>query len=313
MNRQAAGKTLRLSNPALSDLRADAGYVISAAGTEARGRAPVWEMCLQNRPTNCVEVLDSTDTTVRVRQASSAEKELTLNDDNALASVFGGFRAAYLDVSGMPHHVWAPLLRVGFSVLDELYVVYTEPAIYKKHPSPTSRTEFDLSAGFRGIAPLPGFAKLRGPEDEKDAVFVALLGFEGKRASHVALSLDPVPRVFAVIGVPGFRIEYPQITHASNIDFLAEYRAHANVRFASASCPFETYEALSEIQRDCPGKYMYLVPIGTKPHAVGAICYALTHPASTEIMYDHPIRKAGRTDGIGTMHIYQLKPSHVAP
>jgi hypothetical protein len=213
----------------------------------------------------------------------------------------------------MPHHVWAPLLRVGFRVLDELYVVYNEPAIYKKHPSPTSRGEFDLSEGFRGIEPLPGFAKLRGPDDEKDAVFVALVGFEGKRPTQVALALDPVPRVFAIIGVPGFRVEYPQISHASNIEFIEAYRAHADVRFAAASCPFETFDALWDIQRDCAEKYMYIVPVGTKPHAVGAICYALGHPATTEIMYDHPIRKAGRTDGIGTMHIYTLKPSYVAP
>lgn len=313
MTRLAAGKTLRLRTADIGALRLDAAYLMSTSGTEARARAPIWDLCAQTRPANCVEVVESTDTTVSVRRSPGSSFGIALSDDTTLAQLFTGYRAAYIDISGMPHHVWAPILRVGFRVLDELYVVYTEPSMYKKHPSPTSRTEFDLSDGFRGIAPLPGFAKLRGPDDEKDAVFVALLGFEGRRASHVALALDPVPRVFTIIGVPGFRAEYPQITHASNIDFIAEYRAHANVRFAAASCPFETYDALAEIQRDCPGKYMYVVPIGTKPHALGAICYALKHHDTTEIMYDHPIRKPGRTDGIGLVHIYTLKPSHVAP
>lgn len=314
MTRPAAGKTLRLDAPVLGDLLPDAAYVVSASGTEPRGRAPLWNLCVQHRTANCVEVVEWTDAVIRVRRATvDPPTEIALNDDTALSGVFGAFRSAYLDVSGMPHHVWAPLLRVGFAALDALYVVYTEPATYKKHPSPTSRTEFDLSAGFGGIAPIPGFARLAGPDDEKNAVFVALLGFEGRRANYVALALDPVPYVYAIIGVPGFRVEYTQIAHASNVEFLAEYRAHANIRFASASCPFETFDALAEIHRDCPGKYMYIVPVGTKPHSVGAICYALKHPRQTEIMYDHPIRKPGRTEGIGRMHIYALKPSYVAP
>ena len=57
---------------------------------------------------------------------------------------------------------------------------------------------------------------------------------------------------------------------------------------------------------------MYIAPIGTKPHALGAICYALRNPDTTEIMYDNPIRKPGRTAGIGQMHVYMLKPSYVA-
>jgi hypothetical protein len=310
--RLAAGKTLRLTAPNVNDLDPAAVYVISAPGTEARGRAPVWETCLSLRSTNCTEIIDSTPTTMIIRFWGSSPLEIPLNDPAALAGVFRGFRMAYVDISGMPHHVWAPLVRAGFAVLDTLYAIYTEPDVYKKHPNPTSRTEFDLSEGFRGIEPLPGLAKLRGPSDENNSILVALLGFEGRRASHLALALDPVPKVFAIIGVPGFRVEYPQITYASNEDFLSEFRAHANARYAAASCPFEAFDALTDIQRDSGGKYMYIAPIGTKPHALGAICYALKHQDNTEIMYDHPNRKAGRTAGIGTMHVYTLKPSHVA-
>lgn len=310
--RPAAGKTLRLTAPEIGNLDPAAIYVLSAVGTEARGRAPIWETCLSLRSSNCAEIMDSSATTVSIRAGQAAIAVVPLNDTTALASIFQGARVAYVDISGMPHHVWAPLIRAGFVALDTLYVVYTEPDIYKKHPNPTSKTEFDLSEGFRGIEPLPGLAKLRGPADEKESVLVALLGFEGRRASHLALALDPVPKVFAIIGVPGFRIEYPQITHASNEDFLSEFGVHSNTRYAAASCPFEAFDALAEIQRDSGGKYLYIAPVGTKPHALGAICYALKNPDTTEIMYDHPYRKAGRTAGVGMMHVYTLKPSYVA-
>jgi len=230
-----------------------------------------------------------------------------------LRAIFGRFSSAYIDISGLPHHVWAPVLREAFRSLDVVRAVYAEPEVYKKHPSPTSKTEFDLSEGFRGIEPIPGFAKLRGPDDETNAILVALLGFEGKRATHIALALDPVPKAFAVVGVPGFRVEYPQITHASNDDFLTEFGAHANIRFAAATSPFEAYDALTDIHVDAAGKYMYVAPIGTKPHALGAICYVLKHPTVTALRYDNPIRKAGRTQGIGLLHVYTLKPSYASP
>ena len=307
-----AGLTRRLASPKVGDLDADALFICSSSGTEARARAAIWDEIFVTKPDQCVEVVASTESHVSFRRGRLT-LEIALNDDNALMEVLSARRAAYVDISGLPHHVWAPLIRAGFRAVDTLYATYTEPDSYRRHPSPTSRTEFDLSEGFRGVEPLPGFAKLRGPDDETEAVLVTLLGFEGNRARHVALALDPVPPVYAIVGVPGFRIEYPQVTFAANEDFIGEYRAHASIRMARASCPFEAFDSLSEVHRDSGGGYMYIAPVGTKPHALGAICYALKQPTNTEIMYDNPLRKSGRTDGVRIFHIYRLKPSHVAP
>jgi hypothetical protein len=230
-----------------------------------------------------------------------------LLDTAGLTSIFQGATSAYLDISGLSHAVWAPLVRSGLTVLDRFYATYVEPDEYKRHPSPTSVSQFDLSDGFGGVSPLPTFARLSGPPDESDSIFVALLGFEGTRARFVANSLDPVPTAYALVGLPGFRPEYPQYALMSNEEFLAENKAHANVRYAAASCPFECMDVLSDIHREHPGSYMYLAPVGTKPHALGAILYSIANPQSTELMYDHPQRKRDRTSGVGQMHIYSLK------
>lgn len=309
--RESAGKTRRLRTPSIVDLDPSALCVFSAATTEPRARAPLWDALLAERRRNCVEIIETNPMQVIVRMADRTES-VTLNDDNQLGALFSGFNSGYIDISGLPHHVWAPLIRVAFQRLNVVWAIYAEPKTYRKHPSPTSQAEFDLSDSFRGIEPIPGFARLSGPEDEKEAVFVALLGFEGTRARLLASALDPVPKVFAVVGVPGFRIEYPQITLMSNNEFLTEHRAHAEIRYAVASCPFGVFDVLKELHRDCSGRYMYIAPIGTKPHALGAICYALRNPSNTELMYDHPNRKPGRTDGIGLLHIYTIKPSYVA-
>ena len=44
---------------------------------------------------------------------------------------------------------------------------------------------------------------------------------------------------------------------------------------------------------------MVIAPIGTKPHAIGAILYAIKHMAKVELLYDNPIRSVHRTEGIG--------------
>jgi hypothetical protein len=182
--------------------------------------------------------------------------------------------------------------------------VYAEPTSYRRHDSPSSATVFHLSEGFRGVAPLPGFARLSGGED--DSVLVTFLGFEGMRARQIAMSLDPTPRIVPVVGVPGFQVDLPNYTVSCNREFLDEVRAFGEVRYCRANCPFRAYEALREVRRDNPDSYMFIAPVGTKPHALGAVLYALAHPKKTELIYDHPLRSPARTAGIESVHIYHI-------
>jgi hypothetical protein len=197
-------------------------------------------------------------------------------------------------------------LKCAYSMRLPTRVIYAEPESYREHPSPASATLFDLSVKFEGLAPLPGFARLSGPVDERQCVFVAMLGFEGNRPERLLAQVDPTPKVVPVVGVPGFQVEFPAFTVACNREFLDENRAQTEIRLARASCPFEAFQALAEIRTDNPDHYMYLAPVGTKPHALGTILYAIAHPQSTEIMFDHPVRKPGRTKGVGVIHIYDF-------
>jgi hypothetical protein len=46
--------------------------------------------------------------------------------------------------------------------------------------------------------------------------------------------------------------------------------------------------------------------IGTKPHALGAVLFSLMSGCPTELVYDHPIRKPGRTDGTERLLVYHV-------
>ena len=214
---------------------------------------------------------------------------------------------AYLDITGLPHHVWAPLLRAGLGVLHSLRVVYAEPKTYRFHPSPTPGEIFDLSARIGGIAPLLGFASLTDERDETSSVFVPTLGFEGARFAYLLEQVQPPgDKVVPIVGVPGFRPEYPFHTYLGNQGTLYETGCWQKIRFAVANCPFSLFYTLEDILQEYRGDRLKIAPIGTKPHAIGAVLFAVIHPSAVELVYDHPIRKAERSQGAARLLIYHV-------
>jgi hypothetical protein len=206
----------------------------------------------------------------------------------------------------MPHHVWAPLVRAGLRSGKRLLAIYVEPDEYAVSLAPTEGEIFDLSERIEGVAPIPGFISLVDRSDE-ESCFVALLGFEGTRFAHILERVQPLAaKIVPVVGVPGFRAEYPFHTYHGNRLSLSATQAWRRVRFAAANDPFSLYYELQAISASYPGHQMKIAPIGTKPHALGAVLYAIGHADNVELVYDHPIRKPARTRGSDRVLIYHL-------
>ena len=216
-------------------------------------------------------------------------------------------RVVYLDITGLPHHVWAPLLRAAVAIPKAVYAVYVEPRSYAFSSAPTEAEIFDLSAEIHGILPLPGFGVLSEPEDEDLVVFVPLLGFEGHRLAYVLEQVQPPRRkIVPVIGVPGFRPEFPFHAYLGNKNVLASSILHTQVRYTIANSASGAFYLLQEIAHNYPGHLLKIAPIGTKPHALGAILFTLWTERTVEIVYDHPIRKPNRTIGSANILVYEV-------
>ena len=216
-------------------------------------------------------------------------------------------RRVYLDITGLEHSVWAPLLKSGLSLGIQLSAVYNEPAAYRFNPLPREGDIFDLSERIAGLSPLPGFASLAEAGDDEQVTFVALLGFEGVRFKFCVEQVQPPrSRIIPVIGVPGFQAEYPFYSYDGNKPVLEETGAWSRVRFAKANCPFSLFYLLEEIASQHPLDVMKIATIGTKPHALGAVLFSLLSPRSVELIYDHPIRKVSRTEGTGRLLVYDI-------
>lgn len=241
-------------------------------------------------------------------RASHSESEFFLRSTTSLTKLFDGVSPngrVYVDMTGLSHPVWAGILRAALSARLEVLAVYVEPNKYSRSTAPVEGQIYDLSMRITGIAPMPGFAWIS--TTASDFLFVPLLGFEGARLRHVIEQVQPgAGRILPVIGVPGFKPWYVFETYAGNRAALDEEDAWAAVEYAPANCPFSCYYLLQDIARRNPLTPLKVAMIGTKPHALGAILFAITNPGRIELVYDHPIRKEGRTFGADRLLVYHV-------
>jgi hypothetical protein len=216
-------------------------------------------------------------------------------------------RLLYLDITGLSHHVWIPLVRVAVEMGFELRVVYVEPRDYSYSRSPRENDLFDLSERTLGISPLPLFASLAEPDEDK-VCFIPLLGFEGGRLAHLTEEVQPLGgQIHPVIGIPGFRAEYPFFAYQANIITLRDTQAYRNVRYARANCPFSLAYTLDDVFAGYPDDHFFKIGlVGTKPHALGAVLRALSSKRTIELVYDHAKRQPKRSVGKAHCHVYAV-------
>ena len=211
----------------------------------------------------------------------------------------------YIDITGLPHHVWMPIVRVCIEDGSNINCIYVEPKSYTYNPTPKPGEFFDLSEESHGFRPLPTFARLTTKRAE-ETTLVPLLGFEGIRYRHLIERIEPSERdISPVIGVPGFEVDYPFHTFEGNATVLSFTRSWQRVEYVDASCPFSLYLHLERLKQTSPEKHFQIATIGTKPHALGAMIFTMTHP-NVELLYDHPVRRKGRSKGMAKCHLYHI-------
>lgn len=224
---------------------------------------------------------------------------------NELVSHFQN-KEVYIDITGLSHHIWAPLIKGSLFNRIAIKAVYVEPKEYSFSKTITEGEIFDLSEKITGIKAIPGFASLTEINDE-NVCFIPLIGFEGIRLSHILEEVQPpVDKIIPIIGLPGFKVQYPFYTYHGNQSALTSTKSWKDVRFAIANCPFSLFYTLEDIAKEYPQDLLKISPIGTKPHALGAILYYLMRSRNVEIIYDHPIRKATRTQGTSKLFVYNI-------
>jgi hypothetical protein len=263
----------------------------------------------RNRATD-LEFMELTENgTDAIYSTAAPLRRAMLRDVGELYALLGHGvgRPLYLDITGLSNHVWPAILKVARAAGFRIQVMYVEPRDYAYSASPRENVFFDLSELVSGISPIPQFSNLHEP-DENEVSLVPLLGFEGARFKHLLEDVQPASgNVNPVIGVPGFRAEYPFYTYQGNQMPLKDSDAWQDVRFAKANCPFSLYYCLQDVVADYPDGWFFKIGlIGTKPHALGAVLYCLQYEEHVELIYDHTIRKPDRSTGQSTCLVYPV-------
>ena len=229
-------------------------------------------------------------------------------EDQIMQMLAGGDPSAvYVDSSGMSVRALAPLLKCAtkFARSKEMrvYVVYVEPCLYDVKRFKEGGRFYNLAEGFNGLSPLPGFSSII-PTRGKSAL-VPMLGFEGGRFAHIINQLSPEDDVIIpVVGVAGYRPEYPFVTYVGNKRTLEETESWANVKYAMAGSVVDAFFELEQIMKEHQDvRHWKIGPIGTKPHTIAALLLAILNPIGTEIVYDNPNRKKPRTTGVGCVSV----------
>jgi len=288
----------------------DVAYIYRAQAEEDRGYlGDSWIDDMIDRGTRFLEVMAEDSEYIQIRDAEAdLSFSLSLFDSSLLIDhlqVIGAVEL-WVDITALSYGSWASILRVAIERGVRVFVIYTEPASYTENANPLRGMRFNLSARTHGLAPLPGFVRLWPPEDEV-SVLVPMLGFEGDRLQRVLEETDFDSRVtFPILGLPGFRPEYPFLSLDGNSRSLDVVPLHRNIRFARANCPFEAYLAAEDLREREGADHVTFAPIGTKPHALGALLQVLRHPNNSSIVYDHPVRSARRTSGAASLCVYAV-------
>lgn len=206
----------------------------------------------------------------------------------------------YLDVTGMSCRIVAPFLLVGIEMKLNVFVVYTEPSSYKIAEFKKVGINKDLSEAVEGVYPLPGLGKVIPHRSEP--LFVTLLGFEGGRLAFLLSDQTPSSdKIRPIFGVPGYRVNYPFVSYLGNRKSLHDTRCWQYAEYAEANSIVDAYITLVKLLKDNKRDdlEMIVAPIGTKPHAIGAILFAIKYRDKVELLYDNPRRNVHRTDGVG--------------
>lgn len=231
---------------------------------------------------------------------------LALYDQDTVASWLKDLQTpVYLDITALAHRTWAPIVKAAIENKVDLRVTYLEPSHYKRSEIEVTGLIYDLSERIGGIEPLPGFVRIR--THQKDGLFVPMLGFEGARLEHIVANIEVEPEnIFPIVGVPGFRPEYSFDAYRGNRLSLEAEQTYQRVSFAKANCPFDAFHSLAALHEHSGLSEMRIAPIGTKPHALGAVLFAIARGAAIELIYDHPVRSRSRTEGEARMCVYDI-------
>ena len=212
-----------------------------------------------------------------------------------------------IDITTLKQGVLFLLIKLLINNLRpaRLFVAYTEPKEYKRraHRTIGEIEEFDLYEQIIGSSnSVPGFIKQRS---SNDILLVSPIGFDSQRLQTIYENLKP-KEIIPIVGFPSFVPGWNITAIKANFMILKSAECFDAVKTCESASPFKLFDLLTEIFHRYNGQYdIYISPLGTRPHCLGAAIFATKNP-SAYLIYDFPVEKKYRSKEVLKTNIYNI-------
>jgi len=207
------------------------------------------------------------------------------NLETILNEVPSNLSKCFIEITGVP-------LLYSIAILRPLLLSFPSPSLYFLNVSANydngGNKNYQFSDGLKENIYIPGY--YGRPDFSKPWIYIFLLGFEGTRSISILKQNQP-DYIKAIIAEPGYQNDYNTKAIEINKAFLSEAHICNNeIIRIDAGNPVEICNCIIDIYNDFKeDANICLVPLGTKPHALGAGMAALLR-TDIAIMYQVPKR-----------------------
>jgi hypothetical protein len=276
---------------------------------------------LDDRGTNSKKLLnDRCDIVVNIEYAP---KEFTLTIDNIVIDVddIEKYLSKYsnstflLDATTLG---FVEILILSKNLKSAgLSFLYLEPKEYRKQSTESvlESRNFELSNEIIGFQAIPGHSALLTELIDHKVIFI--LGFESSRIEKAFEDNQMINKknCALIFGFPAFKPGWEMDSFANHIKIISEHNLRGDIKFGAATDPLATYSIIKKISdSEQDETQLFVSPLGTKPMAIGCALFLSENPKAA-VLYDHPIRKVGRSSLTEAWHLYEAEfetkpPSH---
>jgi hypothetical protein len=221
-------------------------------------------------------------------------------------SGFEGARVC-VDITTLKHGILFLLVYLLMKEIKpaKLLAAYTEPAEYLKRKKTVigETEEYELYDKIMGSSKgVPGFVK---HQSNRDILLIAPMGFESQRLQTIYENLNP-KKLIPIVGFPSFVPGWNLTAIKMNYLVLKGADCCDWVKPCEASSPFEMRNLLNDEFHRYSHQYdIYISPLGTRPHCLGAAIFASQNP-SVYLIYDFPVEKKYRSYSVLKANVYDL-------
>lgn len=176
---------------------------------------------------------------------------------------------------------------------DKTKILYTEPKRY------VTQRFLPMSIGVRSIYPISGFISQYSAS--LPTLLILFLGYEEDRAKSVYNDTEPDETIL-VIPRPAYNREWEGQTEEMN-KRLIRVVGDKKIKYMDAIDPKKVIQELEKVRMDFPfNKWRWVIlPLGTKPQAIGLYSFWRLYPNSFSIIYVQPLKHNEKffSEGIG--------------